>query len=90
MGALATCGIGAGLMGALATCGIGAGLMGARANCGIGAGLMGARATCGIGAGLMGAAIRPEAAETSKIAVRARRIDFFTGVPSFVRIITHD
>jgi hypothetical protein len=39
---------------------------------------------------LVGAARTIEAAETNKIAVKARRIEFFTGVPSFVRIITHD
>ena len=61
--------------------------------CGIGHGLVGAEivlATCGIGHGLVGAARTIEAAETNKIAVKARRIEFFTGVPSFVRIITHD
>jgi L-2-hydroxyglutarate oxidase LhgO len=68
-------------------CGIGAGVMGAdRATtdfCGIGAGVMGAERAmtdfCGIGAGVIGAAIRTEVAEMSRIAVRARRIDSFTG-----------
>ena len=76
-------------------CGIGSGLVGAAmAICGIGNGLVGAARAmtddCGIGHGLVGAARTVGAAETSKIAVKARRMEFFTGVPSFLRIITHD
>lgn len=82
-----TCGIGAGLIGADA-CGIGAGLIGAN-TCGIGAGLMGADA-CGIGAGLIGAAITNVAAETSRMAVKATRTEFFTGDSSFLRRIAHN
>jgi hypothetical protein len=96
------CGIGHGLVGAEMAmtddCGIGHGLVGAEMamtdDCGIGHGLVGAEMAmtddCGIGHGLVGAARTIEAAETNKIAVKARRIEFFTGVPSFVRIITHD
>ena len=90
------CGIGSGLVGAAtAICGIGSGLVGAAmAICGIGNGLVGAARAmtddCGIGHGLVGAARTVGAAETSKIAVKARRMEFFTGVPSFLRIITHD
>jgi hypothetical protein len=79
-------------------CGIGHGLVGAEMAmtdfCGIGHGLVGAEMAmtdfCGIGHGLVGAARTVGAAETSKIAVKARRMEFFTGVPSFLRIITHD
>ena len=87
-------GIGHGLVGALtATCGIGIGhgLVGAlTATCGmgIGHGLVGADKVltiCGIGIGhgLVGAAMRTEAAEMSRIAVRVRRTEFFTGDPFF-------
>jgi len=79
-------------------CGIGSGVIGAEKAttdfCGIGSGVMGAeKATtdfCGIGIGVVGAAIRAEAAKMSRIAVRARRMDSFTGGPSFLRIIAHD
>ena len=87
------CGIGIGVVGAeKAICGIGIGVVGAeKAICGIGIGVVGAeKAICGIGIGVVGAAIRAEAAKMSRIAVRARRMDSFTGGPSFLRIITHD
>jgi hypothetical protein len=75
--------------------GIGHGLVGAEraltdiCGIGIGHGLVGAERAltdiCGIGIGhgLVGAAMRTEAAEMSRIAVRARRTDFFTGGPFF-------
>ena len=83
-------------------CGIGIGVMGAEKAtidlCGIGIGVMGAERAmtdlCGIGIGVTGAARTIGAAETSKIAVRARRMEFFTGDPFFlahiVRTIAHD
>lgn len=94
-------GIGHGLVGAeRATtddCGIGHGFVGAEireATCGIGHGLVGAeRATtedCGIGHGLVGAAITKVAAETSRMAEKAKRTEFFTGDSSFLRRIAHN
>jgi len=73
-------------------CGIGIGVIGAeRAICGIGIGVIGAeRAICGIGIGVIGAAITNEAAETNRMAAKAKRTEFFTGGPSFLRIIAHD
>jgi hypothetical protein len=61
--------------------------------CGIGQGVIGAvTAICcmGMGAGLMGEAETIEAMEMNRMATRARRMEFFKGGPSFLRVIAQD